>query len=375
MTTKTPEQEDPEPRKSVIHWLLDSDPSIRWQVMRDLMGESARSSPVSGRGLPTRVGVRGSSTFSGRMACGVVAPPRRSGCPPFHPAAAAGPGVGPDERASTEGRGPRSRPGHLGAGIWRLTVLRGRSRALYQRQSPCLGGYFGEASDRLLDRLLDEQLADGGWNCEAERGSAFVVPFDDLRAGGTPGVREGERSHDRGDRRPGPGTGVPAGASHVPAVVNRRGDRSQRDAVHVPDHVALRCAEGPGLLADRRRRARRTGRRGHRSCGEDGTGRAMAARGPPRRSRSTSTWKAAPASPAAGTHSAPCACWTGIQHKTNAGAAGNGTGNNLNWPVQWHSLYYGGPPSQTGTQCLRSFFSRTGRCSSRLYRWRPLVGN
>ena len=34
-----------------------------------------------------------------------------------------------------------------------------------------LGAYFGQASGRLLDRLLGEQLADGGWNCEAERGS------------------------------------------------------------------------------------------------------------------------------------------------------------------------------------------------------------
>ena len=34
-----------------------------------------------------------------------------------------------------------------------------------------LGGYFGETSDRLVDRLLGEQLTDGGWNCEAERGS------------------------------------------------------------------------------------------------------------------------------------------------------------------------------------------------------------
>jgi len=34
-----------------------------------------------------------------------------------------------------------------------------------------LGAYFDERSDRLVDRLLGEQLADGGWNCEAERGS------------------------------------------------------------------------------------------------------------------------------------------------------------------------------------------------------------
>jgi hypothetical protein len=41
---------------------------------------------------------------------------------------------------------------------------------------PCINGrvlacgaYFGEASDRLVDRLLHEQLEDGGWNCEAPR--------------------------------------------------------------------------------------------------------------------------------------------------------------------------------------------------------------
>ena len=27
-------------RMSLIEWLLESDPSIRWQVMRDLIGES-----------------------------------------------------------------------------------------------------------------------------------------------------------------------------------------------------------------------------------------------------------------------------------------------------------------------------------------------
>jgi hypothetical protein len=29
------------------------------------------------------------------------------------------------------------------------------------------GAYFGQPMDRLVDRLLDEQLEDGGWNCEA----------------------------------------------------------------------------------------------------------------------------------------------------------------------------------------------------------------
>jgi hypothetical protein len=30
-----------------------------------------------------------------------------------------------------------------------------------------VGSYFGQRCDRIVDRLLDEQLADGGWNCEA----------------------------------------------------------------------------------------------------------------------------------------------------------------------------------------------------------------
>ena len=36
MTTNPPKRQAPEPDRSVIQWLLDSDPSIRWQTMRDL---------------------------------------------------------------------------------------------------------------------------------------------------------------------------------------------------------------------------------------------------------------------------------------------------------------------------------------------------
>jgi hypothetical protein len=34
-----------------------------------------------------------------------------------------------------------------------------------------VGSYFGEDTRGIVDRLLGEQLADGGWNCERERGS------------------------------------------------------------------------------------------------------------------------------------------------------------------------------------------------------------
>jgi hypothetical protein len=36
MATNPPKRQAPKPEGSVISWLLDSDPSIRWQVMRDL---------------------------------------------------------------------------------------------------------------------------------------------------------------------------------------------------------------------------------------------------------------------------------------------------------------------------------------------------
>ena len=41
MAINPSKRQSPKPEKSVIQWLLDSDPSIRWQVMRDPIGASA----------------------------------------------------------------------------------------------------------------------------------------------------------------------------------------------------------------------------------------------------------------------------------------------------------------------------------------------
>jgi hypothetical protein len=41
MATNSPKRQVPKAKRSVIRWLLDSDPSIRWQVMRDLIGAPA----------------------------------------------------------------------------------------------------------------------------------------------------------------------------------------------------------------------------------------------------------------------------------------------------------------------------------------------
>jgi hypothetical protein len=55
---------------------------------------------------------------------------------------------------------------------------RGGSPYFEGEVEPCINGrvlgfgaYFGEASDKLAERLVGEQLRDGGWNCEVENGS------------------------------------------------------------------------------------------------------------------------------------------------------------------------------------------------------------
>ena len=40
MTTNPPTWQTPKPKRAAIQWLLDSDPSIRWQAMRDLTDAS-----------------------------------------------------------------------------------------------------------------------------------------------------------------------------------------------------------------------------------------------------------------------------------------------------------------------------------------------
>ena len=57
-----------------------------------------------------------------------------------------------------------------------------------------LGAYFGEDSQRVVDRLLGEQMADGGWNCEQENG-ATVGSFHS-----TINVLEGLLEHERAGR-------------------------------------------------------------------------------------------------------------------------------------------------------------------------------
>jgi hypothetical protein len=158
-------------RMSVIEWLLDSDPSIRWQVMRDVIAESdatvaSERSRVTAEGWGARLlDLQGSDGHWGGAA--------------FVPHAWISTmdtlqllrdlGVDPtSDRARTAIGRVRERC------TWGEEF--GHSPFFEGEVEPCINGrvlasgaYFGEASDPLVDRLLQERLSDGGWNCDAPR--------------------------------------------------------------------------------------------------------------------------------------------------------------------------------------------------------------
>jgi hypothetical protein len=169
MATRTPRWEGPEPRKSVIHWLLDSDPSIRWQVMRDLMDESHEV--VAGE--RSRVAWEG----WGSRLLNLQGPDGHWGGGPFVPRSWAST-METLQLLRDLGLDPTSERARRAIGLVRDNCTWGPefgdSPFFEGEVEPCINGrvlasgaYFGEASDRLVDRLLHEQLDDGGWNCEA----------------------------------------------------------------------------------------------------------------------------------------------------------------------------------------------------------------
>jgi len=166
---------DAHPRSSndpVIAWLLDTDPSIRWQVMRDLTDTpaeivAAERSRVASEGWGPRL--LDQQRPDGQWGDGVTTPfwwsnlytllfLRDLGIDPM------------SARARTAIDLVRS---HVtwGPGFGNSPFFEGEVEPCINGRVVALGAYFGEPSDRLVDRLLSEQLVDGGWNCEAERGS------------------------------------------------------------------------------------------------------------------------------------------------------------------------------------------------------------
>ena len=183
---------------SVIGWLLDADPAIRWQVMRDLTDEPA-DVVAAERARVAREGW-GAALLALQAPDGLWAGKAWSHdwTDTFHVL----------ELLRRFGLDPESEQARRAVGLVREHVTWGDG-AEWQNPwagngffdgevEPCINGnvvatgaFFGVDMTPLVERLLGEQLPDGGWNCEVENG-ATVSSF-----GTTINVLEGLLEHER----------------------------------------------------------------------------------------------------------------------------------------------------------------------------------
>lgn len=203
--------------ESVIEWLLDSDPAIRWQVMRDLLGAPAPEY----RAERAKVETQGWGALllshqdeDGQWAGGAFAPRgfewsewQHVGQPwtatLFSLSQLREFGLDPSSdraRRTVELIAANSRWEHDGQPYWEGEVeecINGRIVAD--------GAYFGVDVRALADRLAGERLDDGGWNCERANGSlrsSFATTINVLEGllefetatGGTHESREARKS-------------------------------------------------------------------------------------------------------------------------------------------------------------------------------------
>ena len=176
MQTNPSQRQSPELQTSVIDWLLDSDPSIRWQVMQDVIGSSADEVTAE----RARVATEG---FGARLLALQAADGRWGGAAWNH---------GWDSTMHVllllkdMGLNPASEQARRAVGLVRDHVtwrgcgptecddnpfFAGELEPCINGQVGAVGAYFGQDVRGIVNRLLGEQLPDGGWNCEAENGS------------------------------------------------------------------------------------------------------------------------------------------------------------------------------------------------------------
>jgi hypothetical protein len=163
-----------EPAGSVVQWLLESDPSLRWQVLRDVLGapaaevaaERARVA-TEGAGAELLALQAGDGQWGGaawnrgwNSTMHVLTLLRQLGLDPQCSAA---------QRALALVRDRVTWRGD--AAYEDNPFFAGEVEPCINGQVAAVGAYFRQDVGGIFQRLLREQLPDGGWNCEAERGS------------------------------------------------------------------------------------------------------------------------------------------------------------------------------------------------------------
>ncbi len=164
----------------VINWLLDGDPAIRWQVLRDLTDApasdvAAERARVEHEGWGARL--LAIEDRDGLWDGGACFPAAYTGDEQGQPWTAT---MHTLQTLQLLGLDPASEPARRAIG---LVAENGRWEHAGQRYfdgevEPCINGrtietgaYFGVDVGPVAQRVVAERLADGGWNCEAENGS------------------------------------------------------------------------------------------------------------------------------------------------------------------------------------------------------------
>ncbi len=154
---------------TVTRWLLAGDPAIRWQVMQDLMEEDAQTVHAM-RALVATEG------WGARLLEAQAADGDWGGGPWVYRSWASTLetltllrelGLDP---GSAEARSAIARVrAHSNWGPYHdhRPFFEGETEPCINGRVLALGAYFGHPAKGLLDRLLGEQLPDGGWNCDA----------------------------------------------------------------------------------------------------------------------------------------------------------------------------------------------------------------
>jgi hypothetical protein len=184
MTSNPRKVQTPQGDGSVIEWLLQSDPSIRLQVMRDLIGAPAEE-----------VAAERAKVATEGWGATILAAQSENGTWPGEPRFPEWPtlrtllllrdmGLDPSsEQARRALARVRSNvqwlmnlsqeelPKDEDINWWHKPFFEGEVEPCINGRVVTIGAYFSEDMQPLVERLLNEQMADGGWNCDEESGS------------------------------------------------------------------------------------------------------------------------------------------------------------------------------------------------------------
>jgi hypothetical protein len=151
---------------SVVRWLLNGDPAIRWQVMRDLTHEPA-DAVASERSRVATEGW-GRALLDRQAPTGSWGGPHDQGWMITMDALALLREMGLDPSSVAAHRAiARVKENLRWERLDNRPYFDGETEACINGAILAFGSYFGERCDRIVERLLSEQLADGGWNCDA----------------------------------------------------------------------------------------------------------------------------------------------------------------------------------------------------------------